>query len=225
MTIATANVANTNTFYYWQTVTNQLAGAMSTAVITTTANGTTAQTAGNAAISGTLSANIYVSNTSVVNTSMFVGNATVNVSSNSSSITLANSTANLIIIVPTAVQISNGQYFLNANGTYSLVTSLMISNTVTTTGTSTQTLDQWPLATYRSAEYQVNVNDNNANSHYGGKLMVIHDTSVSYMTEFAVLTSNGSVGTFAASLAGANVVIQFTPISTNTTVRYTRVVL
>lgn len=223
MTIAIANTSNTNTFYYWQTITNQLAGAMSTAVITTTANGTSAQTAGNAAIGGTMSANIFVSNTTLVNTSMYVGNSTVNVAINATSVAVQNSTASIVLISPTVVQISNGQYFLNANGQYALVPStLSTSGTLTTAGTTAQTLDQWPLATYRSAEYQINVNDNNANNHYGSKLMVIHDTATAYTTEFAVQNSNGVVGVFAATVSGGNVVVQFTPISSSTAVRFIR---
>jgi hypothetical protein len=42
-----------------------------------------------------------------------------NVSINSTSISLANSTANLIITVPTVNQITDGNYYLNANGSWS----------------------------------------------------------------------------------------------------------
>lgn len=58
MTVAVANVANTNTFDYWRVRTNELATAMSNVVLST---GST--TTGNAAISGTFTAAVLQSNT------------------------------------------------------------------------------------------------------------------------------------------------------------------
>jgi hypothetical protein len=199
---------------------------MSTAVITTTANGSTAQTAGNAAISGTFSANVFVTNTFQVNSAVTVGNSVANVTINSTSFAIANSSANLTLTAPTASQSANGQYFLNANGSYALVVSSLLStNTVTTTGTTTQNVDSWSITTYRSAEYQLNVWDNVANNHMALKLLVTHDTANPYVTEFATMLSNGSMGTFSAAIVTGNLNVQFTPVSSNTTVRFSRVAI
>jgi hypothetical protein len=223
MTIATANVANTNTFYYWQTVTNQLAGAMSTAVITTTANGSTAQTAGNAAIGGTMFANVHLANLVTANSILLVGNATVNVVSNSTTIKISNSTATFTLANPTSAQASGGSYYLNANGSWALVTqsTTQVGNT-TTTGTKTQTVYEWAMTAFRSAEYQFNVKDNNANNYMMTKLIIMHDTANSYATEWGSMISNGNMGVFTHNVTGANVRIQFTPVSTSTEVRYIR---
>ncbi|MGZ4849807.1 MAG: hypothetical protein ACXV2C_00275 [Candidatus Bathyarchaeia archaeon] len=227
MTIAVANVANTNTFLFWQTITNQLASAMSTAVITTTANGTSAQTAGNAAISGTLSANIHLSNTTVANALMTVGNSTVNTSLTNTSLIIANSTVTLTIVAPTATQVSNGNFYLNANGQYALVSTItpLSNNTLTTTGTTTQNVDQWSISTFRSAEYMVSVFDNNANNHFSTKIHTTHDTASAWVTEYGQLTTNSSVGTFSATVISGNLVLQFTPSSTSTSVRFMRIVI
>jgi hypothetical protein len=51
------------------------------------------------------------------------GNSTVNTTINATSIKVSNSTSNISISVPNTTQVSNGSYFLNANGAYSVVVS------------------------------------------------------------------------------------------------------
>jgi len=227
MTIAVANVSNTSTFLYWQTTTNQLAAAMSTAVITTDANGTTAQTSGNASISGTFSANSLLGNTHVVNTALYVGNSSVNVAINSTSLSVSNSTLVYTLVPPSSAQVSNGQYFWNANGSFTPVNliSPFTNTTVSTTGTTEQTIDTYSATTYHAAEYMINVFDNIANNHYTSKLVTMHDGGIAYITEYAQITSNSGVGTFTASFITGNVFVQFTPVSSNTTVRFTRMII
>ena len=243
MTITVANTSNTSTFEYWLNRTNELATAMSTHAVTTDSN----TAAGNAAITGTFTANIVLTNTFNVNTSILVGNATVNSSINSSSITigssilnssallignstinstsvsLSNSTSNISITIPTVSQISNGQFYLNANGSWT--TAGELSSTITTTGTSIQNIDSFSTSTYRTAEYLISVKDNVANNYYSSKLIVMHDGGNSYITEYGIMTSNSSVGTFSANIISSNVCLQFTPISSNTTVKFAKVIL
>ena len=243
MTITVANTSNTSTFQYWLNRTNELADAMSNYAVTTDSN----TAVGNAAITGTFTANIVLTNTFNVNTSILVGNATVNSSINSSSITigssilnssallignstinstsvsLSNSTSNISITIPTASQISNGQFYLNANGSWT--TAGELSSTITTTGTSIQNIDSFSTSTYRTAEYLISVKDNVANNYYSSKLIVMHDGGNSYITEYGIMTSNSSVGTFSANIISSNVCLQFTPISSNTTVKFAKVIL
>ena len=164
MTINVANTGLTNTFDYWRSRTNELAYAMSQYVVTTNSNTAT----GNAAITGTFTANVIIANsisigggngsinTSVIVTSNITSNnllsniATittgniVTLSSNSAniinivansvisnsiqsysilsnSITVGNSTVNVTINAANSTLQSNGQYYLNANGQWSLV--------------------------------------------------------------------------------------------------------
>jgi len=243
MTITVANTSNTSTFEYWLNRTNELADAMSNYAVTTDSN----TAVGNAAITGTFTANIVLTNTFNVNTSILVGNATVNSSINSSSITigssilnssallignstinstsvsLSNSTSNISITIPTASQISNGVFYLNANGSWTAAGEL--SSTITTTGTSIQNIDSFSTSTYRTAEYLISVKDNVANNYYSSKLIVMHDGGNSYITEYGIMTSNSSVGTFSANIISSNVCLQFTPISSNTTVKFAKVIL
>ena len=100
MTIAVANTGNTNTFDYWRNRTNELAYAMSTYTVTT--GGGTA--AGNAAISGTFTANdLTIAN------SIFVGGASANLLLDSSSLYLTNSTSNATL---------NGNYLSVGNNVF-----------------------------------------------------------------------------------------------------------
>lgn len=227
MTIATANVANTNTFLFWQTVTNQLAADMSTAVLTSTANGTSAQTAGNSALGGTFFANVVLGNTLTANSLLFVGNSTVNVQISNTTMSIVNSTVTFTIPSPTATQQSNGNFYLNANGTFALVTTItpLSNGVVATSGTSAQNIDSWSITTYRSAEYLVNVFDNNANNHYSAKIHITHDTVNTYITEYGQITTNSSVGTFTTSVTSGNAFLVFTPISTSDSVRYARILI
>ena len=243
MTITVANTSNTSTFEYWLNRTNELADAMSNYAVTTDSN----TAVGNAAITGTFTANIVLTNTFNVNTSILVGNATVNSSINSSSITigssilnssallignstinstsvsLSNSTSNISITIPTASQISNGQFYLNANGSWT--TAGELSSTITTTGTSIQNIDSFSTSTYRTAEYLISVKDNVANNYYSSKLIVMHDDGNAYITEYGVIISNTSLGTFSANIISSNVCLQFTPVSSNTTVKFAKVIL
>ena len=50
-----------------------------------------------------------------------IGNTTVNAVTNSTSLALSNSTASIVITIPTAAAISDSNYYLNANGSYALV--------------------------------------------------------------------------------------------------------
>lgn len=244
MTITVANTSNTSTFQYWLSRTNELADAMTNRAVTTNSN----TAVGNAAITGTFTANIIITNTFNVNTSILIGNATVNSSINSSSIaigssvlnssallignstinstsvSLSNSTSNISITIPTSSQISNGVFYLNANGSWSAAGGLL-SQAVSTTGTSIQNIDSFSTSTYRTAEYLISVKDNVANNYYSSKLIVMHDGGNAYITEYGVVTSNTSVGIFSASIISSNVCLQFTPISSNTTVKFAKVIL
>ena len=253
MTITVANTSNTSTFEYWLNRTNELASAMTNYAVTTNSNTATGNAAITGTFtSNTVTANAINTNTFNVNTSILVGNATINSSINSSSITignsvlnsssllignstvnsvinstsvsLSNSTSNISITIPTSSQISNGVFYLNANGSWSAAGGLL-SQAVSTTGTSIQNIDSFSTSTYRTAEYLISVKDNVANNYYSSKLIVMHDGGNAYITEYGVVTSNTSVGIFSASIISSNVCLQFTPISSNTTVKFAKVIL
>lgn len=258
MTIAVANTQLTNTYDYWRNRTNDLAYIISTYAVTTESN----TAAGNAAITGTFTANnlnvnnsvsignstvnvvissttssltansgtflTLSSNTGSFTSRILVGNSTVNTVINSSSLSFTNSTSGIIIPIPTAAQISANNYYLNANGTWGTITIVYspISNgQVTTTGLTVTTIDTFNKSTYGSAEYVLNVKDNNANNYYSAKVLVTHDTGVAYITEYASLITNNNIGSFSAAVVSSDVILSFTPLSSNTTVKFVRAVV
>jgi hypothetical protein len=234
MTIQVQQVTNTSSFSFWVNRTNDLANAISNYAVTTQSN----TAVGNAAITGTFTANSINVNTFLVNTSILVGNSLVNsvinstslfvgtttsnVIINATSVALANSTANISLTIPTAAQISNGQYYFSSNGSWNLVSG--ISNKINTSGLSTQTIDSFSSASYKAAEYLISVKDNLANNYYSSKLLLMHDGGNAYITEYAMLISNTTIGVFSATLVSSNVNLQLTPVSSNTTVTFTKVI-
>jgi len=239
MTITVANTANTNTFDYWRNRTNELADAMTNKTVTVDSNTAT----GNAAITGTFSANVlFLGNTTVnstsnstsivfgntvqntvVNTSSIVfGNTVQNTVVNTSSIFISNSTSNLTISIPTTSQYANGKFFLNANGSFTLVEALNKGN-IETSGTTNTEINNYLTNTFASAEYLLAVKDNNANNYQSSKILITHDVDNAYLSEYAIIVSNNYVGSFFANSNTSHVRLYFNPTSTNTTINFTRV--
>jgi len=239
MTITVANTANTNTFDYWRNRTNELADAMTNKTVTVESNTAT----GNAAITGTFSANVlFLGNTTVnstsnstsivfgntvqntvVNTSSITfGNTVQNTVVNTSSIFISNSTSNLTISIPTTSQYANGKFFLNANGSFTLVEALIKGN-IETSGTTNTEINNYLTNTFASAEYLLAVKDNNANNYQSSKILITHDVDNAYLSEYAIIVSNNYVGSFFANSNTSHVRLYFNPTSTNTTINFTRV--
>ena len=182
-------------------------------------------------IIGNASSNVTVNTTSVSilntllsNSSLKIGTATVNAVINSSALAISNSTANINITVPNTAQISGGNYYLNANGSWAGVSSSSSNGSITTSSTSVATLDSFAISSYYGAEYLVQAN--NSSGYHLTKLLVMHDGVTGYITEYGTILSSSSLGTFSATISSGNVAVQFTPAaSTTTTVRYVRTIL
>jgi hypothetical protein len=214
-----ANLANYPT-------TSQLASNL--ALYTNTGNLTT--TLGNYLTIAGAGANIAAylpTYTGVLNaTSISVGNSAINAVVNSTSFKLSNSTVGLTLALPTAAQVTNGQYHYVSSGSGSWVLPAMTTGTFTTTGTAAQNIDSWAMASYYGAEYAIHVFDNNANNKMFTKIHLSHDTTDGYITEFGIIATNAtSLGAFATTSNATNVTLNFTPTSSNTTVRWARTIL
>ena len=223
MTVTVSNTANTNTFDYWRNRTNELADAMTNKTVTVDSNTAT----GNAAITGTFSANVlFLGNTTVNSTSnstsIVFGNTVQNTVVNTSSIFISNSTSNLTISIPTTSQYANGKFFLNANGSFTLVEALIKGN-IETSGTTNTEINNYLTNTFASAEYLLAVKDNNANNYQSSKILITHDVDNAYLSEYAIIVSNNYVGSFFANSNTSHVRLYFNPTSTNTTINFTRV--
>lgn len=98
------------------------------------------------------------------------------------------------------------------------------TNIVTSTsGTSAQAIASYPVASFRSAEFIVSVKHGSANAYQVSKILTLHDDGAAYMTEFATLQSNGSLGTFTADINAGNLRLLLTPTIAASNVTISRV--
>jgi hypothetical protein len=125
---------------------------------------------------------------------------------------------------PTSALTVNGVVETNSSFKFpdgSVITS--VSNT--TTGATLQAVDSFAAATYRSADYTISVKDNNANGYQVSNILIIHNGTNSYLTEFGTMYTNTSLGAFTTDITSGNVRLLFTPVSTNTTLKIKKTVL
>lgn len=87
--------------------------------------------------------------------------------------------------------------------------------TLTTTSVSQVTLDSWATASYTSAKYWVQMKEG-TNVHTTEVLMV-HDGTNAYITEYGTILSGGSLGSLTASISGGTASLLITPASTSST--------
>jgi hypothetical protein len=241
MTVSIQTTNTFNTFDFWRNRTNELANAMSTVVITT---GST--TTGNATVNGYFTANGFIGNLTSLGISVnaatinvaTVNTATINTLSistlnagnvyiNTTSVSVGNSSANISLVSPNTVQISNGQYFFASNGTWSLiqVPYSPTSNGALSNISTTTIIDSWLKANYNSAEYMLTVVDNTANNRQISRMLTAHDSYNALSTEYAVIVTNTSIGAWSVGANNTHLQLYFTPSSSNTSVRFTRTIV
>jgi hypothetical protein len=114
---------------------------------------------------------------------------------------------------------------LEDTGDLTLQNSGAIANkeAVLTTTTANQTVDSFPFATYRTAKYIFQATAG-SNVH-ATELLVTHDGTTVYTTEYATIFSNASLMTLGATISGANLIVTATPANADTTIDFVRVSL
>ena len=88
--------------------------------------------------------------------------------------------------------------------------------TSTKTSTSQASVDSFTAATYRSAQFQVQVTRGSA--YHMTTINVIHDGTSAYMTEFGAIKTGASLATFDADINSGSVRLLATPSSATSTV-------
>lgn len=223
-TVITQINATADTFQVWLSRTNEVINAISTITVTANGDANGSVTTGNAFVNGVFSTVVMstgtlrggnvqsgatmniVSNVAVINgSSISIGNTTVNTSINSTSMTVASiSVQNLTSTVgtfPGGISISN-------------VSLTSISNTIPVSTVSV--IDTFLISSNTiSAEYTLTVKDNNSNAYQVSKLLLCHDGGSVSITEYAVITTNGSIGVFSASINATAVALSFDATTSN----------
>jgi hypothetical protein len=197
MTIEVANTASINTFQFLVNRVNELAYAMSANAVTTDSN----TALGNAAITGAFTANVLIANT----------------------VRVSNSTSNVVIVVPNTTMVSNGNYYLNANGNWTLLKPIVTSVSINTASFVPQEIDNYRMTENGGAEYFIRVKDNNANGYQASKVLTFHNLVNAFSTEYGSMVSNASLGAFYVTTNTSHVVLWMVPTSSNTAVNMSRV--
>jgi len=81
----------------------------------------------------------------------------------------------------------------------------------TITGTSLTNLDSFDATEYRTAKYLAQIKDGAA--VHSSEVMVTHNGTNAYISEYGIVTSGSELGEFTASLAAGTLTLQFTPTS------------
>jgi hypothetical protein len=93
-----------------------------------------------------------------------------------------------------------------------------------TNSTTAAIVDAMPIATYRSAEYMIQLSDATlaTPSYHHTRIHVVHNGSVAYVTEYGTVFNNINLGTFDAPVNAGSVNLTLTPASANVAVKFLR---
>lgn len=101
---------------------------------------------------------------------------------------------------------------------------IITSSSYTTSNTSVQVVDSFLSASFTSAEYLIEQSTNT--SYQLSKLLLVnHPTLNTFITEYGVVSSNGSLGTFSANANTTHVLLNFTPSTAVTNLKIVKTLL
>jgi len=132
----------------------------------------------------------------------------------------ANSTFNGIVTVSNSVSISGNtavSNYLSVNNT-----SYMYSSKYNFITTGAETVDSFSATSYRSAEYLIQLSDPSTSSYQVSKILILHDGTSPYITEYAQLYNKSLLGTFSADINAGNVRIRISAATTTVVAALTR---
>tara|TARA_Y100000289_G_C3824503_1_gene100369 strand:- start:67 stop:570 length:504 start_codon:yes stop_codon:yes gene_type:complete len=95
--------------------------------------------------------------------------------------------------------------------------------TLSSSSTAQQTVDSFATGTFRTAKYLIQVVNTTDSDYQALELLLFHDGSTVYLTQYASIFDNGAQATFDADISGGNVRLRVTPASTdNMTIKVIR---
>lgn len=188
-----------DTFYSWAGKTNDMRNEFGNTV-TTAPNTAGDMTIGNGFVTGIFGANTLTA-------SIIKG---------------GNVQANAVILITANVNIGNSS--LTVTTTQANATSIM-SGSFDTTSTSTVTLDEFEASTYRSGKYLVSIKEKDSFYYQSTEIMLLHDGTNVYTTEYATLLSSSTLAVFTADINSGNVRIRVTPTTQNNAIKFQRTLM
>lgn len=97
------------------------------------------------------------------------------------------------------------------------------TSTLTTSATTpNQVLDTFSAAAFRTSKYLVQIHDTINNDYHTSEILLIHDGTTAYTTEYAIVYTNTSLASFDADISGGNVRLLVTPTNATNTIKTSR---
>ena len=253
MTIPVSPVTNTQSFGVWLSRSNQVFKIISNNAVTVDASGTGSISTGNGVVNGYFGANTLTvfnairggdltdSNNLFVTSNVAFQNTTANVvainsntTNNSLLLTLGGNgyvfatTNNANVNVTTYFDINSPVTNISGNTEVSNLKTGSVSytttSTFTTSTTGAETADSFAAATFRGAEYLVTIKV--GTTYQLSKLLVLHDGTNSYVTEYGTIRSSATnLATFASSISGSNVLLTVQSSSAGAVINIHRVTI
>lgn len=192
-----ANVTTTSdTFYSWLGKTNQHSEAFLDTV-TVKANTAGDLTTGNGFVVGIFGANTITGST--IRGGSVTTAAALTISSNTK---LGNSSSQITVSHNDLGYVKTASY--------------------TSTNTDDQILDSFAVSDYRSGKYLISMKNTNNNDYQVTEIMVLHDGTNAYTTEYATLVSSATLAQLSANISGSTVRLFVKPSLADNVIKYQR---
>ena len=108
--------------------------------------------------------------------------------------------------------------------TYTVTNGAITSATLTTSATTAgQIVDSVAIATARTVKYLVSVTS--GTSYQCSEIILIHDGTTAYISEYGTILTGSSLATFDASIVSSNLQLLVTPTNAVTTIKVIRTIV
>jgi hypothetical protein len=102
---------------------------------------------------------------------------------------------------------------LSVQGTLSVGPTSFISTITSFVGGNQQMIDTFAITAFRSIKYNVQISDTQNQKFHSVEFNVIHDDTNVFKTEFALITTAGTLGNFDANINAGMMEVIFLPIA------------
>jgi hypothetical protein len=117
----------------------------------------------------------------------------------------------------TAITTSGG----TINGSLTISDNIFLNQSSVNTGTTTVTttnqtvLDNFPISTWRTGSYVVQITDTVSNKYHSTNILLLHNDLTVQKVEYGTITTTGELGTFDADINTGSVRLLFTATNSN----------
>lgn len=99
--------------------------------------------------------------------------------------------------------------------------SYVTGKVILTTTSANQIVDSFAYSSVRTVKYYVEAST--SSGYHATEILLTHDGSNCYITEYATIYSGSSLASFDANISGSNARLLVTPVNANTTITFARI--